>query len=63
MPHQISSEMRELSRTTSGRCVRACGETGVTIKASTEGTRTGPPAASEYAVEPVGVEMMTPSAW
>ena len=29
---------------------------------STQGSITGPPAESEYAVEPVGVETMAPSA-
>src|SRR2546423_1913063 len=52
-----------VSRTTSGRCVSECGQTGLMTNASTDGIRIGPPAASEYAVEPVGVETITPSAW
>jgi hypothetical protein len=35
---------------------------GVMQMAGTEGKMMGPPAESEYAVEPVGVEMMRPSA-
>ena len=39
-----------------------CGDTGVTRIDSTVGTTTGPPALSEYAVDPVGVLITTPSA-
>jgi hypothetical protein len=39
-----------------------CGDTAVTTIDSTVGTTTGPPAESEYAVDPVGVEITTPSA-
>src|SRR2546426_8631009 len=46
---------------TIGRLVRVWGQMGVRISAWTAGLRIGPPAAMEYAVEPVGVEMMSPS--
>ena len=39
-----------------------CAAIGVTTMASTPGTTIGPPALSEYAVEPVGVATMMPSA-
>src|SRR5208283_3472398 len=51
-----------LSVTTRGLWVSEWGHTGVTTKEVTDGISTGPPAAREYAVEPVGVAMMTPSA-
>ena len=41
---------------------RECGHIGVTTKHELSGLRTGPPAAIEYAVEPVGVETIIPSA-
>jgi len=47
-----------MAPTTSGRWVSECGQMGVIRIASTLGINTGPPAASEYAVEPVGVEMI-----
>src|SRR3989304_7409261 len=37
--------------------------TGVNTNAFTFGSRTGPPAESEYAVEPVCVATIKPSAW
>jgi len=54
----ISSE----AGTTSGRTVSECGQMAVTTMHSTSGTTMGPPADSEYAVEPVGVAKITPSA-
>ena len=47
---------------TIGRFESPWEQIGVTTKASTEGSRIGPPAESEYAVEPLGVATMTPSA-
>ena len=46
----------------SGRFVNVCGQMGVRQMALTVGKTMGPPAEREYAVEPVGVEMMRPSA-
>jgi hypothetical protein len=39
-----------------------CGATGVTSKHGIAGVTIGPPAENEYAVDPVGVATMTPSA-
>lgn len=39
-----------------------CGATGVKTTARIRGDSTGPPAAKLYAVEPVGVATITPSA-
>ena len=39
----------------------ACGQIGVIAKTSAVGKTTAPPAASEYAVEPVGELMIRPS--
>jgi len=39
-----------------------CGETGVTTIARYTGSTIGPRAENEYAVDPVGVATMTPSA-
>src|SRR4051812_16846728 len=50
------------STTTKALCVSECGHTGVTTNASTAGINIGPPAANEYAVDPVGVDTITPSA-
>ena len=47
---------------TRGRVVREWGHMGVTQMASSAGSRMGPPAEREYAVEPVGVAIITPSA-
>src|SRR5438046_1345984 len=47
--------MCEASRTTRGRWVSEWAETGVITKLATSGMRMGPPAAREYAVEPVGL--------
>jgi hypothetical protein len=46
---------------TSGRKDRLRGQMGVRTRALREGWTIGPPAESEYAVEPVGVETMRPS--
>lgn len=51
-----------LSGTITGRFVNICGQIGVIQSASTFGKMIGPPADNEYAVEPVGVETMRPSA-
>ena len=45
----------------SGRWPKECGQMGVSKKTSTSGATIGPPAAKEYAVEPVGVETIMPS--
>ena len=50
------------SATAIGRCVSACGATGTSANAASRGSRIGPPADSAYAVEPVGVATMMPSA-
>src|SRR6266571_4455214 len=47
---------------TRGRTARVWGQMAVTTMASTVGTTIGPPADIEYAVEPVGVLTMMPSA-
>ena len=41
--------------------IKECGQIGVSIIQSASGLTTGPPAAMEYAVEPVGVDIITPS--
>src|SRR5262247_2342447 len=45
-----------------GRLVSVWEQIGVSTTAGIVGKTIGPPADSEYAVEPVGVEMMSPSA-
>ena len=58
MPTSISSfpaTMRDLA-------LKECGHTGVISIPSTLGLIIGPPADSEYAVDPVGVEIRSPSA-
>mmetsp|Transcript_13998 Transcript_13998/g.52309 ORF Transcript_13998/g.52309 Transcript_13998/m.52309 type:complete len:282 (-) Transcript_13998:888-1733(-) len=47
----------------SGRKDKECGQIGVSRIAGTLGWTMLPPADMEYAVEPVGVLMMSPSAW
>src|SRR3989304_7419832 len=47
---------------TIGRFVRVCGQIGVMTMARNVGWTIGPCAAREYPVEPVGVEMIRPSA-
>ena len=46
---------------TRGRKERLRGQIGVSTRALREGWTIGPPADSEYAVEPVGVDTMSPS--
>ena len=48
---------------TSGRKDRLRGQIGVSTMALRDGCTIGPPAESEYAVEPVGVDTMRPSDW
>ena len=50
-----------VSGITIGRIVRLCGASGVSRNEWHEGATIGPPALNEYAVEPVGVEIITPS--
>jgi hypothetical protein len=45
-----------------GRFVSVKGHMGFMMKESCSGKTIGPPAESEYAVEPVGVDMIIPSA-
>ncbi len=47
---------------TTGRFVSVCGAIGVSSIASTAGCTIGPPAARLYAVDPVGLAMIKPSA-
>ena len=54
--------MRCVPGSTIGRLVNVCEQIGVMTTASIVGNRIGPPADSEYAVDPVGVEMISPSA-
>src|ERR1041384_6243620 len=51
-----------LAGSTRGRTASVWGQIAVTTIASTVGTTIGPPADIEYAVEPVGVLTMMPSA-
>lgn len=46
---------------TSGRKERLRGQMGVSTIALSDGCTIGPPAESEYAVEPVGVDTISPS--
>ena len=48
---------------TRGRNDRLRGQIGVNTIALRDGCTIGPPAESEYAVEPVGVDTMRPSDW
>src|SRR5207245_6157806 len=50
------------SATMIDRFVRTCGQIGVITKTPDSGSRIGPPADNEYAVEPVGVATIKPSA-
>src|SRR5437764_15167945 len=54
--------MVDPSATMIDRFVRTCGQIGVITKTPDSGSRIGPPADSEYAVEPVGVATIKPSA-
>ena len=56
---RISIDSVEL--TTTERFVSAWGQIGVTVRTLHSGLMIGPPAASEYAVEPVGVATIKPS--
>ena len=57
-----SREIMLLSGTTTGLMLRLCGLTGVMTKLLDIGLMIGPPQLNEYPVEPVGVEMISPSA-
>src|SRR5580700_4421647 len=57
-----STRITLVSGTITGRLVNMCGQMGVMQMAGTEGKMMGPPADSEYAVDPVGVETIRPSA-
>src|SRR5947209_14249886 len=52
----------EEAGTTIGRFVKVCGAIGVRSSASSVGCTIGPPAARLYAVDPVGVATIRPSA-
>ena len=54
--------MSDASGTTSGRNDSECGAMGVSSVLGTLGATMGPPALSEYAVDPDGVAMIRPSA-
>ena len=58
VPHLESTDDAEK---TIGAADSEWAQTGVTAMASMHGSMTGPPADSEYAVDPVGVETMSPS--
>ncbi|MNY79637.1 hypothetical protein D3C86_2203490 [compost metagenome] len=47
---------------TNGLAVKLCGAIGVITKLATFGVNIGPPQLKEYPVEPVGVEIIKPSA-
>ena len=51
----------EVAGRTTERFDRVCGQIGVRLRACMSGAITGPPAESEYAVEPVGVDTINPS--
>ena len=55
------TRMVEASGKIMERFESACGQIGVSAKTSAVGNTTAPPAASEYAVEPVGELMINPS--
>ena len=58
----ISSLMAQLSEMAIGRNVRLWGAIGDIMRACRSGASMGPPTLSVYAVEPVGVEIISPSA-
>ena len=64
-PESLSSHNSTLDPPgiTRGRLVRVWGQMGEITNTSSVGSMIGPPAASEYAVDPVGVLIMRPSAW
>lgn len=51
----------EVAGNTKGRKERLRGHIGVNTSADRDGWTIGPPALSEYAVDPVGVETINPS--
>src|SRR5690349_20885042 len=57
-----STATTEFEGRTRGRTASVWGQMAVTTIASTPGTTMGPPADIEYAVDPVGVDTMMPSA-
>src|SRR5262252_5418672 len=56
------TRMADVEGMTMGRFVNVWGAMGVMSSASTLGATIGPPAARLYAVDPVGVAMISPSA-
>ena len=56
------TERTASSLKSTGRAVSVCAQIGVTRIERSVGSTTGPPAESEYAVDPVGVEKISPSA-
>src|SRR5882672_3044630 len=57
-----SKVISDWSETTIGRTVKLWGLTGVMTKFPERGKINGPPQLNEYPVEPVGVEIIMPSA-
>src|SRR5439155_6288601 len=57
-----SISMIDVSATIIERFVSTCGQIAVITRTPDSGSRIGPPAESEYAVEPVGVATIKPSA-
>ena len=53
--------MEEEDGNTRGRKDKLLGHIGVRTNALSDGCTIGPPAEREYAVEPVGVDIITPS--
>ena len=60
--HSTWNASSELSAIIIGRTLRLCGATAVSENTLVPGTIIGPPLDKEYAVLPVGVLMMRPSA-
>ena len=58
----ITISITQRSLTLTGRADSVCGLSGTSVSAGTAGCRIGPCAESAYAVEPVGVATMMPSA-
>src|SRR6185369_3566376 len=56
------TRMTLVSGTSTGRLVSMCGQIGVRQMVGTDGKIIGPPALKEYAVDPVGVAIIKPSA-
>jgi hypothetical protein len=61
MERRTRSVIEDNAGKTSGRNDKLRGQIGVRTIALREGWTIGPPAESEYAVDPVGVETMRPS--